>query len=114
MRALLAFFLCLSVAFQGIANASAFKHPCPMEQGAQAMMMDGSDSGGDCCNDAETAAKTGKLCKTGQAGNFPSPGALASAPAPMQTPASSRLVATATPIPLSADSASVWRPPTIS
>lgn len=114
MRAFLAFFLCLTVAFQGIANAHVFKHPCPMEQGAQVMMMDALDGADDCCNDAETAAKTGKLCKTGQAGNLSSPFAVTSFQAPMQLPVSSPLVPMAKFTPLSFDPSGVWRPPTIS
>jgi hypothetical protein len=37
--------------------------PCPM-QAVAGTWMDAAD--GDCCLDAETAAKTGKTCKTGQ------------------------------------------------
>lgn len=114
MRALLAFLLCLTVAFQGIASAYAFKHPCPMEHGAQVMMMDAMNGTGDCCNDADTFAKTGKLCKTGQADNLSSSWAVASLQAPMQISVSSDLVTTAKLIPLSFDPSGVWRPPTSS
>lgn len=114
MRALLAFLLCLAVAFQGIASAYAFKHPCPMEQGAQVMMMDAMNDTGDCCNDADTFAKTGKLCKTGQTGNLSSSWAVTSVEAPMQISVSSCLVTTTGFMPPSSDPSAVWRPPTIS
>lgn len=114
MRALLALLLCLAVAFQGIASAYAFKHPCPMEQDGQAMMMDAMNGNGDCCNDADTVAKTGKLCKSGQPGNLTFSWTVKSFQAPLQIPVSSCLVATAGFVPLSADPSAVWRPPTIS
>jgi hypothetical protein len=62
----------LGVSLQGIAGVRAFEAPCPMMQGA-AGSIDGvsidsvtmaSDMSHDCCNDADTFAKTGKPCKT--------------------------------------------------
>lgn len=114
MRALLSLLLCLAVAFQGIASAYAFKYPCPMEQDGQGMMMDAMHGHGDCCNDADTAAKTGKLCKSGQPVNLTFSWAVDSFQAPLQIPVSSCLVATTGFMPLSLDPSAVWRPPTLS
>ncbi|MHB1144802.1 MAG: hypothetical protein ACYCZS_07880 [Thiobacillus sp.] len=61
------FFLLLSIAvpLQGYAHFAVPKVPCPMEQTS---MMDSADAVAmhDCCNDAETAAKTGSPCKSAQ------------------------------------------------
>ena len=114
MRAFIAFLLCLTIAFQGIANAHAFKQPCPMERGTQAVMLEASAAAHDCCNNADTAAKTGKLCKTGQACNMSSACAIAPLQVPMHVPASPCLVPTAGFVTLSFDPSGVWRPPTFS
>lgn len=113
MRAFLTFLLCFALALHGNANAHVFKQPCPMEQGAP-IAMDLSGSVGDCCNDADTAAKTGKLCKTGQTCSVPVVGAIASLPLPEPIVAESCLVPTARLITLSFDLVAVWRPPTLS
>lgn len=66
MRTLLLLILCLAIPLQGFAAMVALEPPCPMEATA-AGSMDASDSmAHDCCNDADTVAKTGKLCKMGQ------------------------------------------------
>lgn len=114
MRAFIAFLLCLTVAFQGIANAHVFKQPCPMEQGTQAVMLDASAATQDCCNDADTAAKTGKPCKSGQECNLSHACTVALLQAPTQAPASLGLVPTADLITPSFDPSGVWRPPTSS
>lgn len=113
MRVFLTFLLCFALALHGNANAHVFKQPCPMEQGAP-IAMDMSGSAGDCCNDADTAAKTGKLCKTGQTCSVPA--AFATASLPLQEPilGSSCLVPTARLVTLSFDPPAVWRPPTLS
>lgn len=113
MRAFLALLLCCAVAFQGSANAHVFKQPCPMEQGAP-IAMDMSGSADDCCNDADTAAKTGKLCKTGQSCSVPVVCAIASLPLPELIPAASCLTPTARLVTASFDPPAVWRPPTFS
>lgn len=66
MRVLFTLLLCFLVVIQGGMSAHAFQAPCPMGHApgmptSADVAMD-PDSG--CCNDAETAAKTGKLCKT--------------------------------------------------
>jgi hypothetical protein len=70
-RLFLLMLLCLAVPLQGIAGMRMLSAPCPMESGHMAQMqiadMDQQAMADhDCCNDAETVAKTGKMCKTGQ------------------------------------------------
>lgn len=116
MRVLLALLLCFTLAFQGNVNAQAFSTPCPMghDGGPSASAHEMVQAEGDCCNDADTAAKTGQLCKTdmpcgtSSAFGLPSfhahvPSAQASAPVPALT----------APIAAS-DPSGVWRPPTLS
>ena len=114
MRAFIAFLLCLTVAFQGIANAHVSKQPCPMERGAHAVMLDASAAARDCCNDADKAAKTGEPCKTGQECNLSNACTVALLKAPTRVPASPDLVPTANLITPSFDPSGVWRPPTFS
>lgn len=63
LRVFLFVLLSIALPLQGYAHFAAPKPPCPMEQMG---VMDMSDTRvmHDCCNDAETAAKTGKPCKT--------------------------------------------------
>lgn len=61
--------LCLALPLQGMAGVRMAASPCPMEQEMMAMSTDQQDMAAmdhDCCNDAATAAKTGKMCKTSQ------------------------------------------------
>ncbi|MDD1622473.1 MAG: hypothetical protein LUQ11_13440 [Methylococcaceae bacterium] len=53
--------LCFAIPFQGIAGMVLVKTSCSAES-AGAMAVDTDDEHA-CCNDAETVAKTGKLCK---------------------------------------------------
>ena len=73
IRISLFFILAIAVPLQGYASFVVPKVPCPMEPLVMMNMAD-ADAMHDCCNDAETAAKTGKLCKSGQscqsAGHF--------------------------------------------
>ena len=114
MRALLALLLCLTIAFQAIAGAHAFAMPCPMALGKQDVTVQVSVLTDDCCNDAETAAKTGKLCKTGQACNLSFSFAVTSVHAPTQAPASSCFVTGAMLTMPSVGHSGIWRPPTFS
>ena len=113
MRAFLTFLLCFALALHGNANAHVFKQPCPMEQGAS-IEMDMSGADGDCCNDADTAAKTGKLCKTGQSCSVPV--VFVTASLPLQEPilGSPCLIPTARLVTASFDPPALWRPPTLS
>jgi hypothetical protein len=57
----------LGVSVQGFASVSALEAPCPMTQAGVESAEDSampSDMSHDCCNDAATFAKTGKLCKS--------------------------------------------------
>ena len=114
MRRLRVFlFLLLSTALplQGYAHFASPKLPCPMEQMA---MMEAADAGAmdDCCNDAETAAQTGKPCKSGQPCQsvaqfllFPEWDGV-----PQRITSSVRFPRLAD-IPITFDPAATWRPP---
>ena len=65
MRTFLLLVLCLAIPLQGFAAVVALESPCPMETTAAGDTAAVSAMHG-CCNDADTAAKTGKACKTGQ------------------------------------------------
>lgn len=65
IRTLIFFFLAMAVPLQGYANFVVPKVPCPMDEMAMIDMVD-ADAMHECCNDAETAAKTGKPCKSAQ------------------------------------------------
>ena len=107
MRALLVFWMCFVLAFQGIAGTRLMEPPCPMEQG---MAM--ADSADDCCNDAETQALTGQMCKTGQTCPSSSVTGFTELVLPGIAPVALAPVASATPFALSTDPSNVWRPPT--
>ena len=114
MRTFISLLLCLAVAFQGLAYAHTFEQLCAMEQGMQVIVMDHSAAISDCCNDADTAAKTGQTCKTAQSC------------APLGTFADALLDAkNIRPLAVvpqlagvlfmpSADQSSIWRPPLLS
>lgn len=114
MRFFVALMLCLAIPFQGWgADVPA---PCPMGD-MMAMQADAASEEmadlGDCCNDAATAALTGKLCKTGQECQAPT-GWLAPTSQPViQALPTNVLLVTATPTPPRGAPASVWRPPTL-
>ncbi|MCJ7799609.1 MAG: hypothetical protein MUP33_07590, partial [Polaromonas sp.] len=82
----------------------------PMQQD-RASAMATVDAGGDCCNDEETAASTGQLCKIGQV--CPSPCVTGGAGLALAAPApgTSAPDATALAFALSTDPSGVWRPP---
>ncbi|MFW5332042.1 hypothetical protein [Hydrogenophaga sp. ZJX-1] len=116
MRFFIALLLCLAIPLQGWAAGAVVQAPCPM---GEAMAMQAADTSeamadlGDCCNDAATAALTGKLCKTDQDCQAPTGWfAPRSQPVAQALPASVLLV-TATPTPPRGAPASVWRPPTL-
>lgn len=117
MRFLLALVLCLAIPLQGWAAGRGEPAPCPM---AATMAMQTSAGSGDmnaatddCCNDAVTAALTGKLCKTGQ--ECPTPtGAFVASAQPTAPPLPTAAVpAFFTSAPPSGAADSVWRPPTL-
>ena len=115
-KILLSGLICLGVAFQGFAGAALVEPPCPMTQAAPDTAMSPAMSGEqmhDCCTDAATFAKTGKMCKSGMA-------CLSVSQAPRTFLGLIAHVATVdrvTPIPAplidTFDPSSVWRPPAL-
>ena len=107
--------VCLGLALQGQAVRALEKVPCPMEATTQAMLatgdLDPADLAADCCNDPQTFAATGHLCKSSADCNAPpamalltaqhTAGAAEASAAPQAGPTSARSALTATP----------WRPP---
>jgi hypothetical protein len=111
MRALTVFLFCLSIALQGVASTRVLDQPCPMAQGmVHAGMMDPAD---DCCNDAETAAATGKLCKTGEECNLFQVFTIVSLQPPGQIPVATRHPAAGRHVSPSLKPSEIWRPPTL-
>lgn len=114
MRVLCLIVLCLSIGLQSPAHARPAKAPCPMEQSESATAVDDPmPMQHDCCNDAETVAKTGKLCKTAMECQSSSPCLLVS-------PAHGYVSKFAAHAPRSAERVrpadsptSVWRPPAL-
>lgn len=114
MRAFLTFLLCLAVAFQGVANAHAFKQPCPMEQGMDVVAMDAASPADDCCNDADTAGRSGEPCKSGQECGVAHAFVVISHQLAARAPAARLIAPTGEFAPPSFDPSAVWRPPTTS
>lgn len=116
MRFFIALLLCIAIPIQGWALGAGVQVPCPM---GTTMVMQAAEASeemvnlGDCCNDAASAALTGKLCKTGQECQAPT-GWLTTPLQPIvQALPTSVLLVTATPTPPRGAPASVWRPPTL-
>ena len=65
LRVFLFLLLSTAVPLQGYAHFAQPLVPCPMGAAAMMALVD-ADAAHDCCEDAETAAKTGKTCKSGQ------------------------------------------------
>jgi hypothetical protein len=122
MRAFFYFLLSVVVAFQGIANAHILQQPCPMEHMQAASVMADADVDADayayaddCCNDAATAAQTGKLCKTSAPCSSVSNACmLPSARAKLPAVQGGNLAPVVQPHNTSFTSPSVWRPPLLS
>ena len=110
MRKLLLLGLCLAFALQGAVQASVVDRPCPMQKPGHAHAV---KRGRHCCNDASTAARTGKACKTGQA--CPAVGAylVSSRTLCTSVPVPASLICAPEPFALSIDSAGRWRPPAL-
>ena len=107
------FFLLLSCALplQAYALFAVPKVPCPME-GMGMMDIVEAAAMHDCCNDAETTAKTGKPCKTVQpcqsAGQYLP---FADLDVPVQSLTTSVRFPHPTDVNFSFDPAATWRPP---
>jgi hypothetical protein len=115
MRRFLIRLMCACMALQGAGTALAQEAPCPMEAELTAMVVAGElavEDLPDCCNDMQTWADTGHLCKQGlDCASF-----VAWAPLPFLA-----MVAVASdsdrafrpgPSALSAPPGAPWRPPT--
>ncbi len=114
-RLVLVCLVSLGVSLQGVASMLTFEAPCPMSQAAEHSMDSAAadETGHDCCNDAATFAKTGKVCKTNlscqsmsQAAQTASTFFLRSTTAQMLVPAPDRDIPAPNPNP-------VWRPPAL-
>jgi hypothetical protein len=114
MRKLLTLGLCFALALQGVAQASVVEKLCLMRQTGHTLAMGAADTAHDCCNDADTAAKSGKACKIGQA--CPAVGAwlISSIPSRSFSPAAAPLVRSPEPFALCIDQRGRWRPPALS
>lgn len=111
-RTLLLGLLCFAISIQGFAHTAMPEKPCPMQQ-SDAVAAITPDADHDCCNDADTAARTGKVCKTGQecpvGGIGPIMSFQAASPTPMDP---LRLVFRARAM-FDSGPSGVWRPPTL-
>jgi hypothetical protein len=114
MRVVCLILLCLTVGLQSPVQARAAKSPCPMEQSGLPVAADASmPMQDDCCNDAETVAKTGKLCKTGMECQSSSPCLLVSPSYGYVSQFASQLPRIAERVRPADSPASVWRPPAL-
>lgn len=71
MRGFLMLVICFILAFQGSVSAHAFDVPCSIGHGSMdnagsqsASLNESVEAAENCCNDAETVARTARLCKT--------------------------------------------------
>lgn len=114
MRTLLLLILCLVLPLQGVAAVVAFEPRCPMAMPACADAEAVSDDAAtrDCCNDADTVAKTGKLCKTGQECSSGAQCLLLPPVAHAVAPVAAERFALLSPFIPSLFPAGLWRPPT--
>lgn len=115
IRRLLFILLCLGLSLQTPAVRALETTPCSMEATMQAMLAAGDlDSAGlpDCCNDLQTMAATGHLCKSGtDCGTSPTAFWLPAQPSTALTAAVAIApLASPTP-PFAAPIAQPWRPP---
>jgi hypothetical protein len=106
--------VCFALALQGAAQASVVEKPCPMQKAGHVDATHTANTAHDCCNDADTMAKTGKACKTGQA--CPAAGAWLMSPLGLCSflPTAVPLVSSHEPFALFIDPGSRWRPPALS
>ena len=110
IKTLLLLILCLAIPLQGFAALAALGPPCSMEAMAGGSM--DHSMADDCCNDADTVAKTGKLCKMGQECHSSTQGPLFTLNIHLPSPPHSvRFALVELPV-HSLDPAGLWRPPT--
>lgn len=115
MRPFLTLLLCACMALQGAGTVLAQETPCPMEAELTAMVVAGEldvEDLPDCCNDMQTWADTGHLCKQG----LDCASLVVWAPLPFQgmvaTESDSGRAFRPGPSALSAPPGAPWRPPT--
>jgi hypothetical protein len=115
-KLLLTCLICLGVSIQGFASVVAVETPCPMAQAgteSAAEQAPNGDSNNDCCTDAATFAKNGKMCKSGLACQ-PAGQAPQVVLAVVSTVSLFKLIAPLpAPLIVSVDLSFVWRPPAL-
>ena len=113
MRIVSLLLLCFSLAFANVSYAQNHEKNCPMEQDGSMSNMDHANMP-DCCNDAETAAKSGESCKAEQGCSIPNLIIFPSIPS--WNFVSAGMSSTLTNIPFEPNLApnDLWRPPTLS
>jgi hypothetical protein len=115
-RLLLACVISLGVSLQGFASVIAIEAPCPIahaaaDSGTHAAMHD--EESADCCGDAATPGKSGKLCNMGAACHVEGQ-ALQTAVALLKiVPVSVTVFLAPSLDPASWDPSYVWRPPAL-
>jgi hypothetical protein len=97
---------------QTLAQVPAERTPCPMMQSDADQAMPDLGFKHDCCNDAETVAKTGKLCKAAQECSSGVSILLFEATPLSPVPVFSTHWLAGVPFALTLEPASIWRPPT--
>lgn len=115
LRRFLTLVMCACLALQGAGLVSAGEAPCPMESSMEAMVLSGELDAADlpdCCNDMQTWAETGHLCKPA----LDCAGLVVWAPAPaprtIGAATASEPVSGLSSTPVSAPPGAPWRPPT--
>ena len=114
MRRFLLLGLCLALALQGAAQAGVLEKFCPMQRAGQAQATQAGNSANDCCNSADTGAKTGKVCKTGQACSSAGAWLINQAIAPPFRAVAVSLVSSRELFAFCIDPGGRWRPPALS
>jgi hypothetical protein len=115
VRRLLLILICVGLAVHVSAARALAKTPCPMEATMQAMLAAGDLDPADlpdCCNDLQTYAVTGQLCKSGADCG----GSTTAAWIPAQPMSALTVVTSAIPVarpapPFAVPAAQPWRPP---
>lgn len=114
MRAVLSLLLSIIVALHGSVGAYGCLMPCPMGATPEVSWTDDGavQDIADCCNDAETAAKTGKFCKANSPCGSSAAGIAVVLPDMFLPAPPSGAVPGSTVPGYSFDAHAIWRPPT--
>ena len=110
-RPLLLALLSFAISIQGYAHIALPERPCPMHQ-PDALATITLSAAHDCCNDADTFAKTGKACKTGQECPAGCSGPITSFQTVSIAPVAALRLVSRPQARLDFAPAGVWRPPT--